>query len=210
MKIIQELPSYNGRIRINEINGITRVNKADNQTIKGAELPQWVIWCSLPGGSYPIAHFPNSRKRDECFEYIVENDSSIIILEYNKFFTDAILTDKQVEGILKSNNMLFQNHIKNIITKLIESGTEFVALQDLDAFKDFSINHLQRWREGIPLEIDEVRASRYTKIWAKCLYTPLKYVNMGITPLQFYHNLIKLNNEKIKATRPTGPDNSGW
>lgn len=78
-----------------------------------------------------------------------------------------------------------------------EKQLKLVDLLDLDAFRDFSINHLHRWNANTPVIIDTEREIKYSKVWAKTLYTPRKYLSMGVTPMQFFNTLIRLNNEQV-------------
>ncbi len=90
----------------------------------------------------------------------------------------------------------------------MEYEQDIVSLLDRDAFKDFTIFHMHRWREGISFLIEEHRMKESANIWAKCLYVPKKYLNMGITPHQFFNTLIKMNNEKINSINSSNNCNS--
>jgi hypothetical protein len=201
MRIIQEIPSYDGMIHTNVIADVLGMSRADNQYLKGFTLPQWVIWCRLPlGKRYPIAGFPNSNKRDEVYKTLKGATSNVMILDYNECFTDPIMTTFQVKNMLENRTNLHV-HLKQCMQRIVTtSRMDFVSLLDLDAFKDFSITHMHRWNENIPMLIDKEREIKYSKIWAKSLYVPRKYLNMGMTPLQFFDNLIKINNETVNET----------
>lgn len=197
MEIIQEIPSFNGIIRTNVIQGVSTVSKADQQILKGFSTPQWTIWCKLPKGrAYPIAGFHSAKKRDETFIFLKEQGASTVLLDYNERFPESYMTERQVREYLLSEGISLHTHLKTCIGRIMEdSGCKLVSLGDLDAFKDFSIHHLHRWTEGSSMKIDVERAIKYSQIWAKCLYTPKKLMSIGMSPHQFFNNLIKINNE---------------
>ena len=201
MKIIQEIPSLNGTIRTNVIENVLGMSRADNQYLKGFKLPQWVIWCRLPNSKrYPIAGFPNSNRRDTTFTFLKGLSTNSVVLDYNEHFTEAYMASKQVKEYLQRDNILLHQHLKRCMDRIMTtSNCSLSSLLELDAFKDFSITHIHHWNENVPTIIDIERETKYSKIWAKSLYVPRRYINLGATPQQFFENLIKLNNETINS-----------
>lgn len=189
--IIQEKPSRNGSLATNIIENVYDVYKADKQSLKDMIERQNVIWCKMDGRAhYPIAHFPTVLKRDECFNYIINNSSNTVILDYNRFFTHSFIEDDKAREFIRRSNITLFKHLRRCVEVW---NMKVGQLKDLDAFSSFSIAELA----SLTAERNAVRISEVDKmsnIWAKCLSVPKKVTEAGISASQFYKILIEDNN----------------
>lgn len=183
MDIVKEIPSRTGNISTNTIRDCTKLDIQDNVNLKGFNQRQDVIWVINQLGRYPIAAFPNKNKRDQAYEHIVKSHNTVVVLDFNIFFTENYATDDFTKQCLRKMKINLQTHIYSCISKILEKDNiSLPELLERDAFKSLSIKEMERFLQQDKVNIDPSIAA----LWAKTLHTPASILRMGISPLQFF------------------------
>lgn len=197
MHIIFETRSSNGYISTKEVK-CTHFYTKDNIRIKNG-VEQDVIICKLlKGGTISIAFFGSTAKRALAMEALKKSSSSIVFLDYNKYFTYEAWDD---EYALKTCNQFFGNFTlqKSISIQLEQKIKE--SPENTDAFKGLGVTFIDAMKQGKFFLIED--ENKYSCLWAKCLWTPSLITSKGISPRQYFLYLIKKNNEKFNNSNHT-------
>lgn len=184
MVIIQEQISRNGMLSVNTLNNVRRLYKANNQTLRGFDGPQLVIWAKMETKSFPIV-FPNEKTRDAAYEVLTDADS--VVLDYHEYFTFEVITQIRVNDLV---SMKLNNHLRICIEKIIErDAIDYAALLERDAFKGLNMRTIMKLMQRGRVDLNPT--DRQLSLWAKTLHTPQDILRIGITPLQFFKALSK-------------------
>ena len=200
MVIIRERISKNGILDQQIFQDVVQCKKRDNHSTRWG--PKSVLQIVYEGDrKFPII-FPNAQLRDSAEAKITSSTSSAVVLDLNEFFTWQLLKDSEAEPYIKG--MYLTRHLKECLVKII--ARESVSLDKIkvrDAFNTFTVNEIQHILDEEPVGIKESQLQ--PTIWSKTLYVPKRITDMGITPLQFYKQIIK-NEKNIICSTPAFVD----
>lgn len=179
MTIIQELPSNNGMLRVRKCHNVIDVTLLDNYMLGG--ILQNVIVCKTKYENSIIGYFPSDYYRELVFNYIVNNDKSIVKLDLCSYFCRELLEDSDIEKILKKES-LFSN---------LQWATQFIEnVDESDAFHFLDKALIKAIKLGIPSPINNANLAN---LWAKTLKVKYTFLKQGITKRQFFNHLITKN-----------------
>ncbi len=183
-KIFQEIHTRNGTYKLVEIEGVTRIKKADRQTLRGFKSEMFVIWCTLSSGkSYPIA-FTDEHLRDDAYKYLENSENKVPLLGLKEFFWREYMTDD-----LASTLVLYKplTQVSIIVNHFVRQGVPYSSLVQKDAFMQFSPKELNQMASKIPIKLPK----GIEEIWSKTLWCPEPVIRRGVTPYQFYKIIVK-------------------
>lgn len=194
MTIIQEKPSTNGMLLFTTLEGVAEYWKADKQIVKKNPGRHNLIWVRLSNeAKYPICHFPSVERRNECYSFIANSKEDIVVLDYNRFFSESKVADVQAFQYLGTSDLSLRTYLHSVF---MYQNWDLPHLRTLDAFIGLPDVFLQMWYANQYIYVYKELADKLVPLWAKCLYVPKQY--RGITPVQFFRYLIKKNNETCK------------
>lgn len=197
MKIVFETRSSDGNISVKEVN-CKHFYARDNIRIKDGPEQDVIICALLKSGTISIAFFGNTAKRDKALEALKRSSSSIVFLDYNEYFVYEAWDDEYAIQQCRHNfgNFTLQKSINLQLEGKLKENPE-----NKDAFKELGIVFLNTIREGKAFFIEE--EDKYSRLWAKCLWTPSLVTSKGISPRQYFLYLIRKNNEKFNNSNHT-------
>ena len=192
MHIIFETRSLDGNISAKEVR-CTHFYGKDNVRIKNGPEQDVIICKLVKNGTISIAFFGSRNLRDKALEDLKRSSSSIVFLEFNKYFTYEPWDDEWAIHLCKSNfrNFSLAKTISMQIEKKIKDP------ENTDAFKDLGLIFINAMQEGRLYKIED--EDKYSRLWAKCLWTPTVVISKGISPRQYFLYLIRKNNEKLNS-----------
>jgi len=188
MNVVQEHPSVNGKIRRTILKNVESAHPVDNIYL-GEKLHEYAIKCVLEVGVYNIGFFVNEHARNRALNEILNN--KVTVLEYNKYFDQALIPNAQARSILLS-----KGHELFISLQIATSqiSNDINVLQHLDAFTLAPRTLLNNIRLAISMPINNLELA---SIWAKTLRSPRDIPKWGMGKLQYWQILTELNNEQF-------------
>lgn len=190
MTILFESRSFDGNVRVNEII-CSHFYAKDNVRIKNGPEQDLIICKLVQKGTVTIAFFGSTKQRDLALEALKKANSSVVMLDYNKYFVYEPWDDEWAHKLCAQyfGNFSLQ---KTVSFQLENHITE---PHNTDAFKILEPLFIDAMTENRSYFIQE--SDQYSRLWAKCLWTPSIVINRGISPRQYYLYLINKNNEKF-------------
>lgn len=193
MDIIKETVSKNGLLNARYFTDVRRYKiKKYYETGELGVRP--VIFVTYKDDQkYPIA-FPTYEKCEEAYN-MIETTEGIVTLDFNHFFTVEYLKE---EDVAKKVHIKLTKHLGICISKLLE--TEKCSIADLhtrEAFRTFTEQQLLAMSHEDPVLLSENQL--IPELWSKTLYTPKFITNRGVTPLQFYKQIIRNDTKSINS-----------
>lgn len=195
MDIIREKPSRNGILDCQVFHNVSGVRKIDNYRTNKWGRKQVIQIIYEDNRVFPIM-FPCTDLRDKALATI-ESATSVVVLDFNEYFSYKVLKDSKVRQIVKFNLL---QHLQKCIQEIFkhEQDIDVADLRTRDAFNNFTSVQLQLLRDGEVVDIKESQLKPLT--WAKTLNVPKSILDQGVTPLQFFTTLIE-NEKNIICTR---------
>lgn len=177
------MPSNNGSFKYNILRNVSKIERKDNLRIPEDDKLHNVLILHLPRMKYYMRHFPSIGKRDLAYDFITKNSSSVLLLDYNEYFCEEVITFKKCKELVSSKFELFAQ-----LRSRISDLSKFRSLDAFRACKDLHNNIIS----GTPMPVHNTNLAN---LWAGTLSCPVFIRGLGLTPKQFWSVLISKNNE---------------
>jgi len=191
MQIIYEARSFNGNIKVKEVI-CSHFYPKDNVRIKDGHEQDVIICKLVKKGTVSIAFFGSTGQRDLALKALKRSSSSLVFLDYNDYFCYEAWEDDVAIKVCKQN---FGNFTLPKCINLQISRGAIADVHNSDAFKSISPLFIDAMEKKRPYFIEN--PDQFSRLWAKCLWTPSLVTSRGISPRQYFLYLINKNNEKF-------------
>lgn len=190
MRILFESRAFDGNVKVNEV-VCSHFYPKNNTRIKNGPEQDIIICKLIKKGTLSIAFFGSTKQRDLALEALKRSSSSVVMLGFNEYFAYEPWDD---QGAINMCKQFFGNFSLQK-TLAFHFNDKIPEPLTTDAFKHLGAWFVDAMMQNKPYFIQE--ADQYSRLWAKCLWTPGIVTNKGISPRQYYLYLINKNNEKF-------------